>query len=85
MAEAAPVPGAARFSPCAHRCAAACRSIQSRLIPPITFYEAIQRLRIVVILFEVDGMLVVLVLAISRASSGLVVITEFIVVIVGAV
>jgi hypothetical protein len=57
------------------------------LIPPFEFYEAIQWLRVVVILFKADSVLVVLFLALafSCASFGLIVISKFIVVIVSTV
>nr|WP_217343642.1 hypothetical protein [Noviherbaspirillum sp. L7-7A]MBV0877701.1 hypothetical protein [Noviherbaspirillum sp. L7-7A] len=57
------------------------------LIPPFEFYEAIQWLGIVVILLKAGNVLVVLLLLVflSCASYGLIVISEFIIVIVGTV
>lgn len=62
-------------------------SILRGLIPPLEFYEAIQRLRIVVILFKASRVLVVLflILVFSCASFGPIAISKFIVFIVGTV
>jgi len=57
------------------------------LAPPLEFYEAIQGLRIIIIVVKADALLaiVILFLAASRASQRLVVVSKFRVVVIATV